>query len=185
MSDRSPDNATNCSDDRLVSVLDNLIRLATNCFLYIGAVGVVILMLLTVVGVFWRYVLNDPIVGIDDLSVITLIIVAACAVAYGATNQAHVSVSVIKSFFGRSVTRYTDLIMRLASIFVTGLATFALYSRACGFEKACITTNLSIEHWPYYYVLAVGMLFFTIVLMVHFVIGLRYFSGVDPNEPPE
>lgn len=141
-------------------------------------------MSLTVVGVFWRYILNDPIVGIDDLSSITLILVAGCAVAFGATNQAHVSVSVITSFFARPITRFTDLIMRLASIFITGLAAYALYSRACGFQKACITSNLSIEHWPFYYVLAFTMLFFMFVFIFHLMVGLKFFSGSDPNEPP-
>ena len=69
-----------------------------------GAVAILALMLITIVAVTWRYGLNDPIFGIEDLSVITLTLVAGAAVAFGARHNAHVSVDVISYFFGRRVT---------------------------------------------------------------------------------
>lgn len=142
-------------------------------------------MLITLVGVFWRYGLNNPIFGIGDLSVMTLTIVAGCAVAFGATKQAHVSVNVITIFFGRNVTRFTDVAMRVAAVLITGLAAYALFTKACGFEKACITENLSLEHRNFYRFLGLGMAFYMFVFASQLVIGLRHFNGEDPNEPEE
>jgi TRAP-type C4-dicarboxylate transport system permease small subunit len=154
-------------------------------FFGVGAVGVVFLAVLTVIGVFWRYVLNNPIFGINDISSLTLIVVATCSVAYGATKQSHVSVNLITMVFGRKTTRFTDLAMRLVSLFITALAVYALWNKACGFERACITTNLSIEHRPFYFILAIGMGFYAMLLATQAVVGLMWFNGDDPNEPAD
>lgn len=173
------------TDTAQTSIADKFIGLAAGGFAVVGGVGIVVLMLITLVGVFWRYALNNPIFGIGDLSVMTLTIVAASAVAFGATKQAHVSVNIITIFFGRNVTRFTDAAMRLAAILITGLAAYALFTKACGFEKACITENLSLEHRNFYWFLGIGMAFYMLVFITQLVIGLRHFNGVDPNEPDE
>ncbi|MEP3278516.1 MAG: TRAP transporter small permease subunit [Stappiaceae bacterium] len=167
------------------SMIDIVTGYFAGAIVFVGALGVTALMLITIVGVFWRYALNDPIFGIGDISVLTLTIVAACAVAYGATQHAHVSVNVIKMFFGRKITRFTDTIMRIAAIFITALATYALFTKACGFEKACITENLSVEHRNFYYVLAGAMAFYMLIFTSQLLIGLKHFAGVDPNEPED
>ncbi len=173
------------SSSPLDALIDKVTGAIAGAFAFVGGIGVVALMLITVVGVFWRYALNDPIFGIGDVSVLTLTVVAACSVAYGATRHAHVSVNVIKMFAGRKVTRITDAIMRLAAVFITALAAYALFAKACGFEKACITENLSIEHRSFYYVLAGSMAFYTLIFAAHLLIGLEHFSGDDPNEPED
>lgn len=148
----------------------------------VGAVGMAGLMLITVVAVTWRYGFNDPIFGIEDLSVVTLTLVAAGSVAYGARHGSHVSVNIIGFVFGRAVTRYTDALMRLLTFAVAGLAAYALFTRACGIEKACITNNFSIEHRPFYYVLGVAMLLYSLHVLIQFLVGLVHFAGEDPNK---
>ena len=44
---------------------------------FIGGTTVVVLVALTVVSVFWRYVLSDPIFGITDLSRMVLAVIIA------------------------------------------------------------------------------------------------------------
>lgn len=151
----------------------------------IGATGIVALMLITVVAVFWRYVVKDPIFGISDLSVLALSVVAAASVCFGANHNAHVSVNVISYFFGRKVTRITDIIMRLFALATLSVAGFALIDKACGFEKACITDNLSIEHRPFFYVLAVSMLLYAASIFWQLLVGLKHFYDTDPNEPAD
>ena len=71
---------------------------------FLGSAAVVFLTLVTVVAVFWRYVLNDPIFGIEDLSTMGLTVAVAGAIAYGASRGSHISVNVLTYFVGRSVT---------------------------------------------------------------------------------
>lgn len=151
-------------------------------FAILGAIGVCVLMANILVAVFWRYVLNDPIFGIDDISVMVLAVVAGCSVAYGARNNSHVSVDIITKFLGRSATRYTDAVMRLLALGITGLAAFALWTTACGFEEACITENLSIEHTWFYYFLGVALCFYALHILVQLLVGFLHWQGDDPNE---
>ena len=163
--------------------LDKQLGYLTGLFAIIGALGTVMLMGIILTAVFWRYFLNDPIFGIDDLSVLALAVVAAASVIYGARNNAHVSVNVINMFFGRKVTRVTDLIMRALSLFILALAAFALFNKACGFEKACITENLSIEHRPFFYVLGAAMILYFVHIFIQFIIGIIHFN--DDEDPTE
>ena len=131
-------------NQKVLDWADEQLGRVAGLFAILGAVGVCLLMVNILVAVFWRYALNDPIFGIDDVSVMVLAVFAGCAVAYGARNNSHVSVDIITNFFGRSATRYTDAVMRILALGITGLAAFALWTKACGFEEACITENLSI-----------------------------------------
>lgn len=151
-------------------------------FAVIGALGMCGLLLIVVVAVTWRYGLNNPIFGIEDLSVVTLVVVAGASVAYGARHGSHVSVNIIGYFFGRNVTRYTDALMRLLTVGVSALAVYALITRACGIEKACITNNFGIEHRPFYYLLAAAMTIYSLNMLVQFLVGIIHFNGEDPNK---
>lgn len=162
--------------------IDKQLGRLTGLFALIGSIGVVGLMAIIIVGVFWRYMLGDPIFGIDDLSKLVLSIVAAAAVAYGARNNAHVSVNVIGIFWGRKVTRITDAVMRGLAVAILVAASYALFTKACGFEEACITENLSVEHRPFYYVLGVAMALYSLHILMQLVVGLRHFNTQDPND---
>jgi len=162
---------------------DRLLGRLAGLFAVLGGVAALGLVAITITAVVSRYLFNDPIFGIEDLSVLTLTVVAAASVAYGARHGSHVSVNVISLAFGRSVTRYTDLAMRGLVVGITALAVYALITKACGIEKACITGNMSVEHRPFYYVLAAALALYSAQVAVQLVIGLVHFGGTDPNEP--
>ena len=165
--------------------LDKQLGILTGLLAVVGAVAVLGLMAITIAAVTWRYGFNNPIFGIEDLSVVTLTLVAGAAVAYGARHNAHVSVDVMSYFFGRNVKRYTDAVMRALVVAIASLATYALFTKACGIEKACITNNFTIEHRPFYYFLGVCLGLYALHVLLQLVIGLWHFSGDDPNEISE
>ena len=121
----------------------------------------------------------NPIFGIEDLSTLGLAILAAAAVCYGARTEAHVSIDFIHDLVPRRVTRWTDAAMNLGAAGISALACYALVTRACGIEKACITTNLAVEHAPFYYVLAISFA----LIALHFVLRLvRDLRAGDPAD---
>lgn len=130
------------------------LELAINAFTFAGSIAIFGLMCVTVVAVIWRYFLASPIFGIDDLSQLGLALLAAAAVCYGTRTGAHVSIDIIQQVFPLRLTKWSDVLMNFLSFGISTLAVYALIQGACGIEKACITTNLSIEHVPFYYVLA-------------------------------
>ena len=167
----------------LIAAFDKQLERVSRLFAIVGALGIVVLLGVTVVAVFWRYILDAPIFGIEDVSIVTLTVVAAGAVAYGGRHGAHVSIDLISSFLGRKATRITDSAMRLAVAATCFLATYALITKACGLEKACITSNISIVHRPFFYVLAAAMAFYGLHMTLRLIIGLTdWHAARDPNE---
>jgi TRAP-type C4-dicarboxylate transport system permease small subunit len=168
--------------ERLAWIDKQLGRLA-GLFAVAGSAGIIVLLGVTIVAVFWRYTLNSPIFGIEDVSIVTLTIVAASAVAYGGRNDAHVSIDLIAYFLGRRTTRITDALMRSAVAATAFLAAYSLIVKSCGIEKACITSNLSIEHRPFFYVLAAAMAFYGLNMTLHLLAGLTDWRAArDTNE---
>lgn len=166
----------------LVAAEKQLGRLA-GLFAVAGGLAIIVLMGITVVAVFARYVMNDPIFGIEDLSSMTLTVVVAAAVAYGAHHHAHVSVNVITMVAGRRVTRLTDLIVRALGLMVIGIAAYGMFAKGgCGLPCGQITNNLSIVHTPFYYFLGLALASYAALLAVHLLIGLAHWNGEDPNE---
>lgn len=164
--------------------MDKQLGRMTGLFAIVGSLGVVSLMGIIIIAVIWRYGINNPIFGIGDLSVMVLSVVAAASVIFGARNNAHVSIDIISRFFGWKVVRFTDALMQLLTIGILATATYALVTKACGFEKGCITENLSIVHEPFYYLLAVSMGLFTLQIVVEFLRGLVRFNR-SPHESVE
>lgn len=152
-------------------------------FALAGGLALAVLGAVTGVSVFWRYVLRDPIFGIEDISTMALTVVVAGAVAYGAVHQSHVSVNVIKYAGGRGLTRVTDVAARLGGIAIWSFAAYGLMTKgSCGMPCGAMTSNLGIIHTPFYYGLAAAMGFYAVLLVLHLIIGLLHWSGTDPNE---
>ena len=153
----------------------------------IGGAAVAGLMALTVVAVFWRYGLNDPIFGLEDLSTLTLSVVVAASVAYAASRQAHVSVDLLGHLrLGRKLSRVIDAIAQSLSLAMVALAGYALFSKgSCGLPCGAVTNNLSIVQTPFYYALGVAMWFYALSLALTLLSGFasttRFAAGRKPG----
>ncbi len=150
----------------------------------VGAVAIVLLVALTVTAVVFRYLLNDPIFGIDDLSQVGLSLAVAGSIAYGGRVGAHVHVDVLSMVGGRRVTRWADILVRAIGAFVVGLTAYALVEQGlCGTRCGHFTPNLAIPHLPFYMILAGAMAVYALVLVLELVIGLVHFrADRDPND---
>ena len=73
--------------------------------------------------------------------------------------------------------------MRLLAFGILSFDCYALIMKCCGFEKGCITENLSIEHRPFYYILAVSMGLYEVHVLIQLLQGLVHFNDEDPNDP--
>lgn len=166
--------------DRALSSVDR----AVGWLARIGSITMVALVVLTGIGVFFRYIVNDPINGLGDILGLTLSITVACSLAYGGRVGAHVAVDVLGMVGGRKVTRWTDPLVRVLGIFIVGVAVYALIKNGlCGILCGFLTSSLAIPHEPFYYFLAFGLFVYGVVLLVELIVGLRNFSrDVDPSE---
>jgi TRAP-type C4-dicarboxylate transport system permease small subunit len=142
---------------RGLHIVSRLLDATTWLFALIGGIAVFLLAMVTIVAVAWRYLLNDPIFGVEDISVALLIVVAAASVAVGARTGSHVSVDIASKLIGSRTRAVLEVVTRILTVGIIGLASYALVEKACGPERACITGNLNIVHRPFYYLLAAAM----------------------------
>ena len=153
-------------------------------FVVLGGVGLALLLGITVAEVVARYLLNSPLVGVEDLATMALTVVVAAAVAYGARAGSHVSVNLLGRLARRRVTRVTDVAARLAAIAATVVAAYALFAEgACGRDCGAVTGSLGIVHTPFYYLLGAAMTVYALLLTSQMLLGLTVWRGEDPNEP--
>lgn len=168
---------------RSITLIDRQLGHLAGLLAVLGGVAVVVLMLITVVSVFWRYALRAPIFGIEDVSTMALTVVVAGAVAWGARHNAHISVNVISFVGGRHLTRVTDVVVRILGVVVVTLAAYALFIKGgCGKPCGSLTNNLGIVHTPFYYLLSFSLASYAAMLLVQLIVGILHWNGEDPNE---
>ena len=161
-------------------------RRLTAAFVIVGGMALAVLLGVTVAEVFWRYVLNDSLIWAEDVSTMSLTVVVAAAIAYGAGEGSHVCVNLIARLWGRPVTRITDLMARLLGLSITAVAAYALFAHgSCGLPCGAVTTTVSIPHTLFYFVLGVALTAYGLLLTAQALLGLAVWDSEDPNEPAE
>ena len=153
---------------------------------FLGGMALFGLLGITVAEVFWRYVLGDSLLWIEDVSTMSLAVVVAAAIAHGAREGSHVSVNLIARFTGRRVTRVTDAVARLLGVGATTVAAYALFVHgSCGLPCGAVTGSVSIPHTPFYYALGASLAIYGLLLASQLLLGLAVWNAEDPNEPDE
>ncbi|GAA6210230.1 hypothetical protein NBRC116601_35230 [Cognatishimia sp. WU-CL00825] len=154
--------------------LSALMRTLGTIACVIGSLGIFFMMILTVVSVFWRYVLNDALFGVEDLQVLAAAVVVACAIFYGGLYGAHVTIELIERHLPQRFLRATDVVVHALCAGILALAVRALIKKGgCGFDCGAITVNLGIVHTPFYYILAVACGLMAIFYVLRLIEGLQ------------
>ncbi len=152
----------------MISIIDRLVRWLA---LFCGGLVLVALMAVTIVDVFYRYVLNAPIYGSNDVSVVLLVLIVAFSIAYGGRTGAHVSVEVFTRLFNRSIDRIVSVFIRLIGAAAMTLATWQLYlAGGIATDLAEGTQDLAIPFEPFYYALGVGIGLYAVILIMESVV---------------
>ena len=152
----------------MISIIDRLVRWLA---LFCGGLILFALMVVTITDVVFRYALNAPIFGSQDVSVILLVLVVAFSIAYGGRTGAHVSVEVFTRLFNPLIDRIASVFVRVIGAVVMILATWQLYlAGAVATDLAEGTQLLAIPFEPFYYALCVGIGLYAAVLVMEAVL---------------
>jgi len=140
-------------------------RIGSLALVWFGGAALLFLVGLTVVGVGFRYVLGNPIFGIEDIAKMTLAIVTASGVALAALSRAHIAVDLFVSLFPPGIRRAVSIIVGTVGMAVCLYTAYALINKGtCGHPCGQFTPNLSITHVPFYLVLGGAFLIYAGVL---------------------
>ncbi len=126
-----------------------------------SGVSLLLLVLLTGLGVFFRYVLNMPINGLRDISQMLLLCCVSGAIPLAGKRGSHVSVDLLNLSFSPQLQKWLAIIVAVGCCALLMTLLFAMQRQAsCGFRCGQFTPDLAIPFWPMYVILGIGFLLY-------------------------
>ena len=148
---------------KISTTVDSTVRLLA----YLGGIVLLWLMGLTVVAVAMRYVFNAPILGAQDISELSLVLVVFLALAYCGWTGGHVAVDLISMFLKPEILRWTDSLVRAISGLLFVYVTWQTMRQGLDALEFGEASNLvEIPHFPFILVVAFGSAVYALVLFV-------------------
>ena len=157
--------------DTALRVVDSCIRPIT---LYAGGTMLIGLALVTVIAVIFRYAFNSPIFGADDFNQMLLMGTVACGIGYSGRKGGQVVVEILSVISGQKVMRWTDIFAKLLGVIMLSFLVWVLIESGINAAEYGETTrSLEITLQPFFWLLAVGIALYCIVLFVEMITLLR------------
>jgi TRAP-type C4-dicarboxylate transport system permease small subunit len=139
-----------------------IIRIVSRLLGYIAAGILGLMMMLTVVDVFFRYVLNAPLTGAIEMSELLMVVLVFPALGWIAIERSHIRVDLLVSTWPRRVQFIVEIITLLLA-----LGTYAYITWQSILESRLVdmtTSLLSIPEAPFHWVMTAG--FFMLCLAI-------------------
>ena len=140
---------------------------------WIGRFVLILMVLITVVDVFLRYVFNKPIVGSYELTEFMMAILVFGSVAYTMAVKGHVCVDLVISRFSERTQALLECITSLLAFVLFGIATWRNVIHAgTAMNRNDVSAELFIPISPFILFVAIGIAVLTLVLFVQFIQSL-------------
>jgi TRAP-type C4-dicarboxylate transport system permease small subunit len=127
--------------------------------------GVVAIMLLNVVDVLMTKTLHKSFTGAYEISEVLLLCTVMASFAYGQSKKTHINITLIVRILPRFLKFFVFGLMELlstATAFAVGYA--AVVQAKSSMVKGAVTSVLLIPLYPFYYIEAIAMFVFSLVL---------------------
>jgi TRAP-type C4-dicarboxylate transport system permease small subunit len=162
--------------------MDRAVRQAA---LWGGGAMLLGLMVLTVMDVTLRYCFNAPLYGARDVAKLMLLVMVALSVAYSARTGGQVVIAFFSRRMGPRLATASEAGARLAAIVMLAILARQLWvsgKTAAMFGETSLA--LQIPYGPFYWVLALGMLLYALVLVLELLLIAQGRVG-DLGRPPD
>ncbi|MEM8540541.1 MAG: TRAP transporter small permease [Pseudomonadota bacterium] len=149
----------------IIGLLD---RLLTWLALVLGGVTLAFMTLFTAWNVLiMRKALNNPIVGAEDLLILSLVVIVALSVPLGSRTGAHIEIEVLESRMTASFAKWSMIFVKVLGFVLMAVMAWRLWHAGDSAAKFGETTQqLLISYGPFYYLLAVSIGIYAIVLVL-------------------
>ncbi|MFZ2101672.1 MAG: TRAP transporter small permease [Oricola sp.] len=147
-----------------------------------GIAGAFLLFMVALIGfgVIMRYVVGQPILGVNEILQLTAVALAMLAMPYATQSGAHVRADILDPALGRWGRLAGDIITRVLSI----IALCVLIDRAWGkaadaLEFGDSTNMLGLPLWPVFGMIAAGMSLCVLVFAAQILVVLITRNALD------
>lgn len=150
---------------KLVGILDQIL---TWLALLLGGVTLIFMTVFTVWNVLiMRKALNNPIIGAEDLLILSLVVIVALSIPLGARTGAHIEIEVLESRMSAAFAKWSMVFVKVLGVILLTLMSWRLWHAGDSAAKFGETTQqLLISFGPFYYLLAVSIAIYAVVLVL-------------------
>lgn len=150
---------------QLVKWLDRvLIWISLIC----GSITLAFMTVFSVVNVLvMRKALNSPIQGAEDLLLLSLVVVVALSIPFGARTGAHIEIEVLEPWMSPGFAKWSMVFVKLLGVGLLAVMSWRLWESggsAVRFGES--TQQLLISYEPFYYLLSVAIGLYAIILIL-------------------
>lgn len=149
----------------LIGLLDRVLKWVS---LILGGLTLVFMTAFSVWNVLvMRKALNSPIVGAEDLLIISLVVIVALSVPLGARTGAHIEIEILESRMSASFAKWSLIFIKLLGLGLLTAMTWQLWHAGQSAARFGETTQqLLISYEPFYYLLAISTAIYAFVLVL-------------------
>jgi len=145
--------------------IENKVGKFTKAICYISFVGIVAIVLLNVADVVLAKI-HKPILGAYEITQRLLLCTVFASFAYAQTKKTHINMTILIRVFPRVIRFILFTLMDILSVIAAGALTYAaFYQGGVSFDIGTATEVLYIPLYPFFYVQALAMAAFVIVLL--------------------
>ncbi len=113
-----------------------------------------------------RKALNSPVQGVEDLLILSLVILVAFAIPFGGRSGAHIEIEIFESRMSPKFANWSMIVLRLvAGALMLVMAFQLLHAGQMATKFGETTQQLLISYEPFYYLLALGVGLYVLVLI--------------------
>lgn len=113
-----------------------------------------------------RKMFNDPILGAEDLLMLALVTVVALSIPFGARTGAHIEIELLENKMSPPFSKWSLVLVKIFCAVLLAVAARQLWHAGQSAVKFGETTQqLLISFEPFYYMLSLSALLYTIVLV--------------------
>ena len=114
-----------------------------------------------------RKALNAPITGAEDVLILVLVVIVALSIPLGARTGAHIEIEVLESRMSAAFAKWSMIVMKLLGVALLITMAWRLWRAGQSASRFGETTQqLLISYEPFYYVLAVSVGIYAVVLFI-------------------
>lgn len=165
-----------------MSFLKKLVNAGNAPLLKISMIFIFLMMFVTVADVGGRYFFNSPIPGVFELTRFSLGAIVCTALGYSQINKVHIAIRILVSKFPPIWQNFIEIFNYLVAFVIFMLACWQMfvYTQRL-YASAQVTSVLGVPIYPFVLLSAVGVVFFTLVLLLDLVkaINKLFSRGVE------
>lgn len=114
-----------------------------------------------------RKALNAPIVGAEDLLILSLVVIVALSVPLGARSGAHIEIEVLEAHMSTWFAKWSMVFGKILGVLLLVTMAWRLWHAGQSAERFGETTQqLLISFEPFYYLLAISVGIYSAILII-------------------